>query len=465
MFDSLSDRLEGAFKTLKGEGKLTEINIAKSVKEIRRALVGADVNYKIAKEFTDTIKDKALGSENILSAVKPGELMVKIVNDELTELMGGQSVGINIKANPGIVLIAGLQGSGKTTFSGKLANFLKQKRKKKPLLVACDVYRPAAIEQITVLGEQIGVPVYKEEANKNVVEIAQNAIKHAKVHGFDVVIVDTAGRLAVDEEMMTEIRNIKAGINPTESLFVVDSMTGQDAVNTAKAFNEVINYDGVVLTKLDGDTRGGAALSIKYTVGKPIKFVSMGEGMDTLDVFYPERMAQRILGMGDIVSLVEKAQEQFDEKEAARLEKKIRKNKFDFNDFLSQLNQIRKMGDIKSLLGMIPGMGKAIKDLDIDDSAFSKVESIIFSMTAHERGNPEVINMSRKQRIAKGCGKKIHEINMFLKQFDQMRKMMHKMSKGQLAGTGLGTGGSGMAGRMAKPKRKLKKRKGGKKRY
>lgn len=465
MFNSLSDRLEGAFKTLKGEGKLTEINIAQSVKEIRRALVAADVNYKIAKEFTDTVKNKALGSENILSAVKPGELMVKIVNDELVDLMGGQSVGINIKASPGIVLIAGLQGSGKTTFSGKLANFLKQKRKKKPLLVACDVYRPAAINQISVLGEQIGVPVYKEEENKNVVEIAQNAIKHAKVHGFDVVIVDTAGRLAVDEEMMTEIRNIKEGINPTESLFVVDSMTGQDAVNTAEKFNQVINYDGVVLTKLDGDTRGGAALSIKYTVGKPIKFVSTGEGMETLDVFYPERMAQRILGMGDIVSLVEKAQEQFDEKEAARLEKKIRKNKFDFNDFLSQLNQIRKMGDIKSLLGMIPGMGKAIRDLDIDDSAFSKVESIIFSMTPYERGHPEVINMSRKQRIAKGCGKKIHEINMFLKQFDQMRKMMHKMSKGQLAGAGLGTGGSGMANRMAKPKRKIKKRKGGKRRY
>ncbi len=463
MFNSLSDRLEGAFKTLKGDGKLTEINIAQSVKEIRRALVSADVNYKIAKEFTDTIKDKALGSENILNSVKPGELMVKIVNDELVDLMGGQSVGINIKASPGIVLIAGLQGSGKTTFSGKLANFLKQKRKKKPLLVACDVYRPAAINQITVLGEQIGVPVYKEEENKNVVEIAQNAIKHAKVHGFDVVIVDTAGRLAVDEAMMTEIRQIKEGINPTESLFVVDSMTGQDAVNTAKAFNEVINYDGVVLTKLDGDTRGGAALSIKYTVGKPIKFVSMGEGMDTLDVFYPERMAQRILGMGDIVSLVEKAQEQFDEKEAARLEKKIRKNKFDFNDFLSQLNQIRKMGDIKSLLGMIPGMSKAVRDLDIDDSAFGKVESIIFSMTPKERSNPEILNMSRKQRIAKGCGKKIHEINMFIKQFDQMRKMMHKMSKGQMAG--MGTGGSGMAGKMDKPKKRLKKRKSGKRRY
>ena len=464
MFNSLTDRLEGAFKTLTGDGKLTEINIAKSVKEIRRALVAADVNYKIAKEFTDRVKDKALGTENILSAVKPGELMVKIVNDELVDLMGGQSVGINIKANPGVVLIAGLQGSGKTTFSGKLANRLKHQLKKKPLLVACDVYRPAAIDQISVLGEQIGVPVYKEVDNKNVVEIAQNGIKHAKVHGFDVVIVDTAGRLAVDEAMMTEIRNLKEGINPTESLFVVDSMTGQDAVNTAAAFNDVINYDGVVLTKLDGDTRGGAALSIKYTVGKPIKFVSSGEGMDTLDVFHPDRMAQRILGMGDIVSLVEKAQAQFDEKEAARLEKKIRKNKFDFNDFLSQLNQIRKMGDIKSLLGMIPGMGKMMKDIDIDDSAFSKVESIIFSMTPHERSHPEVLNMSRKQRIARGCGKKVHEINMFIKQFDQMRKMMHKMSKGQLAG--MGTGGSGMAGKMSKPKSRLKKRKSGrKKRY
>ena len=463
MFNSLSDRLEGAFKTLKGESKLTEINIAQSVKEIRRALVAADVNYKIAKDFTDKIKDKALGSENVLSAVKPGELMVKIVNDELVDLMGGQSVGINIKANPGIVLIAGLQGSGKTTFSGKLANFLKQKRKKKPLLVACDVYRPAAIDQVSVLGESINVPVYKEVDNKNVVEIAQNAIKHAKSHGFDVVIVDTAGRLAVDEEMMTEIRNLKEGINPTESLFVVDSMTGQDAVNTAAAFNEVIDYDGVVLTKLDGDTRGGAALSIKYTVGKPIKFVSMGEGMDTLDIFYPERMAQRILGMGDIVSLVEKAQEQFDEKEAARLEKKIRKNKFDFNDFLSQLNQIRKMGDIKSLLGMIPGMGKMVRDLDIDDSAFGKVESIIFSMTPHERSNPEVLNMSRKQRIALGCGKKIHEINMFIKQFDQMRKMMHKMSKGQMRG--MAPAGAGGMGGGQRPKKRLKKRKGGKRRY
>ena len=457
MFNSLSDRLESAFQTLKGQRKITEINIAQSVKEIRRALVAADVNYKIAKEFTEKIKDKALGSENILSAVRPGQLMVKIVNDELTELMGGQSVGINIKANPSIILIAGLQGSGKTTFSAKLANYLKNKKKKKPLLVACDVYRPAAITQIMVLGEQINVPVYKEEENKNVVEIAQNALKHAKVHGFDVVIVDTAGRLAVDEEMMAEIRNLKEGINPTESLFVVDSMTGQDAVNTAKAFNEVINYDGVVLTKLDGDTRGGAALSIKYTVGKPIKFVSEGEGVDTLDVFHPDRMAQRILGMGDIVSLVEKAQEQFDEKEAARIEKRIRKNKFDFNDFLSQLNQIRKMGDVKSLLSMIPGMGKMLKGVDIDNSAFSKIECIIFSMTPHERANPEVLNMSRKQRIAKGSGKDIHEINVFIKQFDQMRKMMHKMTKGQIPG--MGRGRNEMA-KLGRPGRRIKRRKG-----
>lgn len=464
MFESLSDRLDGAFKSLKGEAKLTEINIAQSVKEIRRALVAADVNYKIAKEFTEKVKNKALGTENLLSSVRPGELMIKIVNDELVDLMGGQSVGINIKANPGIVLIAGLQGSGKTTFSGKLAKFLKEKRKKRPLLVACDVYRPAAINQLSVLGESISVPVYKEEENKNVVEIAQNALAHAKSHGFDVVIVDTAGRLAVDEEMMLEIRNLKEGINPTESLFVVDSMTGQDAVNTAKAFNEVINYDGVVLTKLDGDTRGGAALSIKYTVGKPIKFVSTGEGMDTLDIFYPDRMAQRILGMGDIVSLVEKAQEQFDEKEAKRLEKKIRKNKFDFDDFLGQLNQIRKMGDIKSLLGMIPGMGKMVRDIDIDDSAFSKIESIIFSMTPYERSHPESLNMSRKQRIAKGCGKKVHEINMFIKQFDQMRKMMHKMSKGQFQGMGMpGMTSGGRPSRNGGTRGKRKK--SGKRRY
>ncbi|MEO1516173.1 MAG: signal recognition particle protein [Bacteroidota bacterium] len=431
MFESLNERLESAFKNIKGEGKLTEINIAQSVKEIRRALVAADVNYKIAKEFTDKIKEEALGTQNVLSAVKPGELMVKIVMDELVELMGGQSVGINTKGSPGIILIAGLQGSGKTTFSGKLANFLKTKKKRKPLLVACDVYRPAAINQLKVLGEQIKVPVYTEPENKNPVEIAQNAIAHANAHGFDLMIVDTAGRLAVDEEMMNEIENIKNGIIPSETLFVVDSMTGQDAVNTAKAFNERINYDGVVLTKLDGDTRGGAALSIKYTVGKPIKFVSTGEKMETIDVFYPERMAQRILGMGDIVSFVEKAQEQFDEKEAKRLEKKIKRNKFDFNDFLSQIAQIRKMGDLKSLINMIPGMAKMTKGLDIDDSAFAKVESIIFSMTPEERSRPELLNMSRKRRIARGCGRTIHEINQFIKQFDQMRKMMHKVSTGK----------------------------------
>lgn len=431
MFESLNEKMELAFKNLKGEGRLTELNIAQSIKEIRRALVSADVNYKIAKEFTDKVKNEALGQKNVLKAVKPGELMVKIVLDELAQLMGGQAEGINIKGNPGVVLIAGLQGSGKTTFSGKLANYLNTKKKKKPLLVACDVYRPAAIDQLTVIAESINVPLYKEVDNKNPVEIAQNAVVHAINHGFDVVIVDTAGRTAIDEQMMTEIRNIKAGIDPTETLFVVDSMTGQDAVNSAKAFNEVIDYNGVVLTKLDGDTRGGAALTVKYTVGKPIKFVSTGEGMDTIDVFYPDRMAQRILGMGDIVSFVEKAQEQFDEVEAKRLEKKIRKNKFDFNDFLGQLNQIKKMGDIKSLMNMIPGMGKLTKNLDIDDKAFAKVESIIQSMTPEERGRPEILNISRKKRIATGCGRNIHEINMFIKQFDQMRKMMHTMSKGK----------------------------------
>ncbi|MCL4157943.1 UNVERIFIED_CONTAM: hypothetical protein GTU68_036969 [Idotea baltica] len=429
MFESLNDRLEGAFKTLRGDGKLTEINIAQSIKEIRRALVSADVNYKIAKEFTDKIKDKALGSENVLKAVKPGEMMVKIVMDELVTLMGGQAAGINIKGEPAVILIAGLQGSGKTTFSGKLALHLRTKRNKKPLLVACDVYRPAAINQLTVLGEQVGVPVFKEIENKNPVEIALKSIKYAQDNNHDVVIVDTAGRLAIDEAMMTEISNIKNSILPNETLFVVDSMTGQDAVNTAKAFNEVINYDGVVLTKLDGDTRGGAALSVKYTVGKPIKFVSTGEQMDTLDVFHPDRMAQRILGMGDIVSFVERAQEQFDEVEAKRLEKKIRKNKFDFNDFLSQLAQIRKMGDLKSLMNMIPGMSKMTKNLDIDNSAFNKVEAIIFSMTPQERSNPEVLNISRKKRIATGCGQTIDDINRFIKQFDQMRKMMHKLSK------------------------------------
>ncbi len=434
MFENLQDKLEGAFKSLSGQGKLTELNIAKSIKEIRRALVSADVNYKIAKEFTDKVKEEALGRRNILSSVKPGELMVKIVLDEMVNLMGGQSVGINIKANPGIVLIAGLQGSGKTTFSTKLAYYLKSKKNKSPLLAACDVYRPAAIDQLEVMGKKINVPVYKEMDNKDPVSIARNAIEHARIHNLDVVIIDTAGRLAIDETMMTEIRNIQSAANPTETLFVVDAMTGQDAVNTAKAFNEVIDYDGVVLTKLDGDTRGGAALSVKYTVGKPIKFVSTGETIETMDVFYPERMAQRILGMGDIVSFVEKAQEQFDEKEAKKLEKKIRKNKFDFNDFLTQLNQIRKMGDIKSLIGMIPGMGKLTKNLDIDNSAFNKVEAIIFSMTPDERANPKLLNMSRKRRIAKGSGYNIHEINMFIKQFDQMRKMMHRMSRSQGAG-------------------------------
>ena len=431
MFESINERLESAFKNLKGEGKLTEINIAQSIKEIRRALVGADVNYKIAKEFTDKVKDKALGTENVLKAVKPGELMVKIVLEEMVELMGGQAAGINIKGNPGIVLVAGLQGSGKTTFSAKLAHFLKTKKSKKPLLVACDVYRPAAIDQLTVLAEQVGAGIYKEPENKKPVEIALNAIAYAQENNHDVMIVDTAGRLAIDEEMMDEISNIKESILPNETLFVVDSMTGQDAVNTAKAFNEIINYDGVVLTKLDGDTRGGAALSVKYTVGKPIKFVSTGEKMDTLDVFHPDRMAQRILGMGDIVSFVEKAQEQFDEKEAKRLEKKIKKNKFDFNDFLSQLQQIKKMGDLKGLMSMIPGINKMTKNLDIDDRAFVKVEAIIQSMTPHERANPEVLNMSRKRRISLGCGHNIHEINMFIKQFDQMKRMMHMMTKGK----------------------------------
>ncbi|HLO55307.1 MAG TPA: signal recognition particle protein [Saprospiraceae bacterium] len=431
MFENLSEKLDFAFKSLKGDGKLTELNIANSIKEIRRALVAADVNYKIAKEFTDKVKDKALGTENVLSAVKPGELMVKIVMDEMTELMGGAAAGINLKGNPSVILISGLQGSGKTTFTGKLAKFLKDKKSKKPLLVACDVYRPAAVDQLSVLAEQIGVHIYKEPENKNPVQISLNAISYAKGHSHDVVIIDTAGRTSVDEEMMIEIENIKNATNPSETLFVVDSMTGQDAVNTAAVFNERLNFDGVVLTKLDGDTRGGAALSIKYSVGKPIKFISSGEKLDTLDIFYPERMAQRILGMGDIVSFVEKAQEQFDEKEAERLEKKIRKNKFDFNDFLGQLNQIKKMGDIKSLMNMIPGMSKMTKDINIDDKAFGKVEAIILSMTPKERANPDLLNMSRKKRIASGSGKNLHEINMFIKQFDQMRKMMQMMSKGK----------------------------------
>lgn len=437
MFESLNEKLEGAFKSLKGEGKLTELNVATSIKEIRRALVAADVNYKIAKEFTDKVKDQAMGEKNVLKAVKPGELMVKIVMDELIELMGGASEGISLSGNPAIILISGLQGSGKTTFTGKLSLYLKTKRSKKVLVTAGDVYRPAAIDQLTVLSQQVGVDIYKEPENKNPVQIATNAIQYAKDNGFDVVIIDTAGRLAIDEAMMNEIEAIKKAVNPSETLFVVDSMTGQDAVNTAKAFNDKLNFDGVVLTKLDGDTRGGAALSVKYTVGKPIKFISTGEKMEDLDIFYPDRMAQRILGMGDIVSFIERAQQQFDEEEAARIEKKIKKNKFDFNDFLSQINQIKKMGDIKSLMNMIPGMSKLTANLDIDEKAFSKVECIIQSMTPQERANPELLNPSRKRRIAKGAGKDINEINMFIKQFDQMKNMMHNMSIGKMGNMGM----------------------------
>jgi len=429
MFDNLTGKLEQAFKNIKGEGKLTELNIAKSIKEIRRALVAADVNYKIAKEFTDNVRDEALGKSNVLSAVKPGELMVKIVMDEMVELMGGKAEGLNLAGKPSVILVAGLQGSGKTTFSGKLALYLKEKKQKKVLLVACDVYRPAAIDQLTVVAEKASAGIYKEIESKDPVSIAKNAIKYAKDENYQVVIVDTAGRLAIDEVMMKEIRDIDKTINPDETLFVVDSMTGQDAVNTAKAFNDVLDYDGVVLTKLDGDTRGGAALTVKYTVGKPIKFVSNGEKLQQLEMFHPDRMAQRILGMGDIVSFVEKAQEQFDEEEAKLLEKKIKKNKFDFNDFLGQIAQIKKMGDLKGLMGMIPGMSKMTKNLDIDDNAFNKVEAIIYSMTPEERSKPELMSMSRKRRIATGCGHNIHEINMFIKQFDQMKKMMHRMSK------------------------------------
>jgi signal recognition particle subunit SRP54 len=436
MFESLSDRLDNALKVLRGDSKLTELNIAESIKEIRRALVAADVNYKIAKEFTDKVKDKALGSENVLKSVRPGELMIKIVNDELIELMGGQSAGINLKGNPSVVLIAGLQGSGKTTFTGKLAHFLKTKRNKKVLVVACDVYRPAAIDQLSVLAEQVGAAIFKDPENKNPVEIALQALDQARQQRYDVVIVDTAGRLSVDEEMMAEIARVKEAVKPDETLFVVDSMTGQDAVNTAKAFNDRLNFDGVVLTKLDGDTRGGAALSIKYTVGKPIKFVSTGEKMDTLDVFYPERMANRILGMGDIVSFVERAQEQYDEEQVKLLEQKIKRNKFDFNDFQTQLAQLRRMGDLKNLINMIPGMNKLTRDIDIDNSAFTRIEAIIRSMTPEERGNPELLNMSRKKRIALGCGQKPEDINAFIKQFDQMRKFMHQVSKnpGMLGG-------------------------------
>ena len=442
MFENLSDRLERSFKILKGEGKITDINVAETLKDVRRALLDADVNYKVAKSFTDTVKKKALGM-NVLTAVKPSQLMVKIVHDELAELMGGEAAELHLNNKPAIILMSGLQGSGKTTFSGKLANMLKTKQHKKPLLVACDVYRPAAIEQLKVVGEQVGVPVYSEIDNKDVVAIANNAIKEAKAKGNDVVIVDTAGRLAVDEEMMNEISNLKNAITPDETLFVVDSMTGQDAVNTAKEFNDRLDFDGVVLTKLDGDTRGGAALSIRTVVTKPIKFVGTGEKMEAIDVFHPSRMADRILGMGDIVSLVERAQEQFDEEEARRLQKKIQKNKFDFNDFLGQIEQIKKMGNLKDLASMIPGVGKAIKDVDIDDNAFKGIEAIIKSMTPKERTNPEILNQSRRMRIAKGSGTNIQDVNRLIKQFDQTRKMMKLVT---------GTNMAKMAGMMGKMK-------------
>ena len=431
MFENLSDRLERSFKILKGEGKITEINVAETLKDVRRALLDADVNFKVAKSFTDTVKEKALGM-NVLTAVKPGQLMVKIVHDELAQLMGGEAVELKLEGRPAIVLMSGLQGSGKTTFSGKLANLIKNKQHKNPLLVACDVYRPAAIDQLKVVGEQVGVPVYTEEGNKNVNEIALNAIREAKAKSYDVVIIDTAGRLAVDEQMMDEISSLKNAVNADETLFVVDSMTGQDAVNTAKEFNDRLNFDGVILTKLDGDTRGGAALSIRTVVDKPIKFIGTGEKMEALDVFHPDRMADRILGMGDVVSLVERAQEQFDEEEAKRLQKKIQKNKFDFNDFLKQIEQIKKMGNLKDLASMIPGVGKAIKDVDIDDSAFNGIEAIIKSMTPYERTNPEVLNQSRRLRIAKGSGTNIQEVNRLIKQFDQTRKMMKMVTGNQM---------------------------------
>ncbi|MDR2038344.1 MAG: signal recognition particle protein [Bacteroidales bacterium] len=427
MFENLSDKLDRAFKTLKGQGRITDINVAETLKEVRKALLDADVNYKIAKDFTDRVKEKALGL-NVLTAVKPSEMMVKITRDELALLMGGQSVDISLKGNPSVILIAGLQGSGKTTFSGKLANHLKSKKNRSVLLVAGDVYRPAAIEQLKVLGEQVSVPVYSEDDNKNPVKIAENAIKHAKQQGFNTVIIDTAGRLAVDQEMMDEIAAIKKAVNPEEILFVVDSMTGQDAVNTAKEFNDRLDFNGVVLTKLDGDTRGGAAISIMSVVHKPIKFISSGEKMEALDVFHPERMADRILGMGDIISLVEKAQEQYDEEEARKLQKKIAKNKFDFDDFLSQIHQIKKMGNLKDLASMIPGVGKAIRDLDIDDDAFKGIEAIIHSMTPIERSNPAILNGSRRQRIADGSGTNIQEVNRLIKQFDETRKMMRMMT-------------------------------------
>ena len=441
MFDNLSERLERSFKILKGEGKITEINVAETLKDVRRALLDADVNYKVAKNFTDTVKEKALG-QNVLTAVKPSQLMVKIVHDELTTLMGGDTAEIELKGRPAVILMSGLQGSGKTTFSGKLARMMKSKKNRKPLLVACDVYRPAAIEQLKVLGQQVEVPVYSELDSKDPVQIALNAIQEAKAKGYDLVIVDTAGRLAIDEQMMNEIKAIKKAINPDATLFVVDAMTGQDAVNTAREFNERLDFTGVVLTKLDGDTRGGAALSIRTVVNKPIMFVGTGEKLDAVDQFHPARMADRILGMGDIVSLVERAQEQYDEEEAKRLQKKIQKNQFDFNDFLTQIHQIKKMGNLKELASMIPGVGKAIKDIDIDDNAFKSIEAIIYSMTPEERTHPEILNGTRRTRIAKGSGTSIQEVNRLLKQFDQTRKMMKMVT------------GSKMAGMMQKMKKK-----------
>ena len=441
MFDNLSERLERSFKILKGEGKITEINVAETLKDVRRALLDADVNYKVAKNFTDTVKEKALG-QNVLTAVKPSQLMVKIVHDELTTLMGGDTAEIELKGRPAVILMSGLQGSGKTTFSGKLARMMKSKKNRKPLLVACDVYRPAAIEQLKVLGQQVEVPVYSELDSKDPVQIALNAIQEAKAKGYDLVIVDTAGRLAIDEQMMNEIEAIKKAINPDATLFVVDAMTGQDAVNTAREFNERLDFTGVVLTKLDGDTRGGAALSIRTVVNKPIMFVGTGEKLDAVDQFHPARMADRILGMGDIVSLVERAQEQYDEEEAKRLQKKIQKNQFDFNDFLTQIHQIKKMGNLKELASMIPGVGKAIKDIDIDDNAFKSIEAIIYSMTPEERTHPEILNGTRRTRIAKGSGTSIEEVNRLLKQFDQTRKMMKMVT------------GSKMAGMMQKMKKK-----------
>ena len=441
MFDNLSERLERSFKILKGEGKITEINVAETLKDVRRALLDADVNYKVAKNFTDTVKEKALG-QNVLTAVKPSQLMVKIVHDELTTLMGGDTAEIELKGRPAVILMSGLQGSGKTTFSGKLARMMKSKKNRKPLLVACDVYRPAAIEQLKVLGQQVEVPVYSELDSKDPVQIALNAIQEAKAKGYDLVIVDTAGRLAIDEQMMNEIEAIKKAINPDATLFVVDAMTGQDAVNTAREFNERLDFTGVVLTKLDGDTRGGAALSIRTVVNKPIMFVGTGEKLDAVDQFHPARMADRILGMGDIVSLVERAQDQYDEEEAKRLQKKIQKNQFDFNDFLTQIHQIKKMGNLKELASMIPGVGKAIKDIDIDDNAFKSIEAIIYSMTPEERTHPEILNGTRRTRIAKGSGTSIQEVNRLLKQFDQTRKMMKMVT------------GSKMAGMMQKMKKK-----------